>query len=158
MNLDDVVKADISELTELSKILRERIIQVVSLNGGHLASNLGVVELTLALYSVFDPRQNVIIWDTSHQCYTHKLLTGRWNEFSTLRQFGGVSGYASLKESELDRFGAGHAGTSIAAALGIEKALRLKKEQKKRLGRDRRWCSHKRRGSRKSEPVEGAGF
>ncbi|HOJ87860.1 MAG TPA: 1-deoxy-D-xylulose-5-phosphate synthase [Pseudothermotoga sp.] len=130
MNLDDVVKADISKLTELSKILRDRIIQVVSLNGGHLASNLGVVELTLALYSVFDPRQNVIIWDTSHQCYTHKLLTGRWNEFSTLRQFGGVSGYASLKESELDRFGAGHAGTSIAAALGIEKALRLKKEQK----------------------------
>lgn len=130
MNLDDIVGADISKLKQISQIVRERIIQIVSMNGGHLSSNLGVVELTLALYNVFDPRQDVIIWDTSHQCYTHKLLTGRWDEFVTLRQFGGISGYASLKESTLDRFGAGHAGTSIAAALGIEKALRLKNQRK----------------------------
>lgn len=130
MNLDDIVGADVSKLKQISQVIRERIIQVVSLNGGHLSSNLGVVELTLALYNVFDPRQDIIIWDTSHQCYTHKLLTGRWDEFATLRQFGGISGYASLKESNLDRFGAGHAGTSIAAALGIERALKLKNQQK----------------------------
>ncbi|MEJ5230465.1 MAG: 1-deoxy-D-xylulose-5-phosphate synthase N-terminal domain-containing protein, partial [Pseudothermotoga sp.] len=87
----------------MSSVIRERIIRVVSTRGGHLASNLGVVELTLALYSVFDPREDIIIWDTSHQCYTHKLLTGRWDEFSTLRKFGGISGYTSLRESELDR-------------------------------------------------------
>lgn len=130
MNLDDVVGADVSKLKQISQVIRERIIQVVSLNGGHLSSNLGVVELTLALYNVFDPRQDIIIWDTSHQCYTHKLLTGRWDEFATLRQFGGISGYTSLKESNLDRFGAGHAGTSISAALGIERALKLKNQQK----------------------------
>ncbi|MGJ8455361.1 1-deoxy-D-xylulose-5-phosphate synthase [Pseudothermotoga sp. U03pept] len=130
MNLDDVVGADVEKLKEMSSIIRERIIRVVSAQGGHLASNLGVVELTLALYSVFDPREDIIIWDTSHQCYTHKLLTGRWGEFSTLRKFGGISGYTSLRESELDRFGAGHAGTSIAAALGIERALKLKNQKK----------------------------
>ncbi|WP_041081221.1 1-deoxy-D-xylulose-5-phosphate synthase [Thermotoga profunda] len=130
MNLDDVVGADISKLKQISQLVRERIIQIVSMNGGHLSSNLGTVDLTLALYNVFDPRQDIIIWDTSHQCYTHKLLTGRWDEFATLRKFGGISGYTSLKESTLDRFGAGHAGTSIAAALGIEKALRLKNQRK----------------------------
>ncbi len=130
MNLDDVVGADIWKLKQISSIIRERIIQVVSANGGHLSSNLGVVELTLALYNVFDPRQDIVIWDTSHQCYTHKLLTGRWDEFTNIRRFGGISGYASLKESDLDRFGAGHAGTSIAAALGIEKALRLKNQNR----------------------------
>lgn len=130
LNLDDVVGVDVAKLKQISQVIRKRIIEVVSMNGGHLSSNLGVVELTLALYNVFDPRQDIVVWDTSHQSYTHKLLTGRWDEFVTLRRFGGISGYASLRESYLDRFGAGHAGTSIAAALGIEKALRLKNQQK----------------------------
>jgi len=130
LNIDDVVGADATKLEEMARQIRRRIIEVVSKNGGHLASNLGVVDLTLALYSVFDPRENVIVWDTSHQCYTHKLLLDRWESFSSLRQLGGISGYTTLKESIFDRFGAGHAGTSIAAALGIERALRLKKEMK----------------------------
>ncbi|AEH52029.1 1-deoxy-D-xylulose-5-phosphate synthase [Pseudothermotoga thermarum] len=128
--LDDVQKADVSQLEEYAKMIRKRIIEVVSKNGGHLASNLGVVELTLALYKVFDPRKDVVIWDTSHQCYTHKLLTGRWDKFDTLRQFNGISGYLNPLEYEYDHFALGHAGTSIAMALGIEKALKLKKLNK----------------------------
>ncbi len=126
--LDDVLKAEIDELEKYAQMIRNRIIQCVSKNGGHLASNLGVVELTLALYRVFDPRKDIVIWDTSHQCYTHKLLTGRWENFDTLRQFNGVSGYLNPSECELDHFILGHAGTSVALALGVEKALRIRNE------------------------------
>lgn len=125
ITIDQLKDARIEDLERFAELIRKRIIEVVSQNGGHLASNLGVVELTLALYKVFDPRENIIVWDTSHQCYAHKLLTYRWEEFPTLRKFGGISGFNSIKESALDRFGAGHAGTAIAAALGIEKALNL---------------------------------
>ncbi len=128
--LDDILKADINELEKYAEIIRKRIIQVVSKNGGHLASNLGVVELTIALYKVFDPRHDIVIWDTSHQCYTHKLLTGRWEQFDTLRQFGGISGYLNPDECEYDHFAIGHAGTSVALALGVERALKLKKLSK----------------------------
>ncbi|WP_041078748.1 1-deoxy-D-xylulose-5-phosphate synthase [Thermotoga caldifontis] len=130
MTIDQLKDARIEDLERFAELIRKRIIEVVSQNGGHLASNLGVVELTLALYKVFDPRENIIVWDTSHQCYAHKLLTYRWEQFSTLRKLGGISGFNSIKESAFDRFGAGHAGTAIAAALGIEKALNLLGQKK----------------------------
>ncbi|HOT31416.1 MAG TPA: 1-deoxy-D-xylulose-5-phosphate synthase [Petrotogaceae bacterium] len=113
---------DYDQLDELAQEIREYIKKVVFSNNGHLASNFGVVELTLSLYRVFDPSQDVVIWDTSHQSYVHKLLTGRWNSFSTLRSLNGISGFTSIKESNYDRFGAGHAGTSISAALGYSLA------------------------------------
>lgn len=130
VTIDQLKTATVEDLKHFAELIRKRIVEVVSKNGGHLASNLGVVELTLALYKVFDPKEDVIVWDTSHQCYTHKLLTYRWNEFSTLRKLGGISGFNSLKESRLDRFGAGHAGTALAAALGIEKGLNLLGEKR----------------------------
>lgn len=130
VTIDQLKTATIEDLKHFAELIRKRIVEIVSKNGGHLASNLGVVELTLALYKVFDPRKDVIVWDTSHQCYTHKLLTYRWNEFSTLRRLGGISGFNSPKESQLDRFGAGHAGTALAAALGIEKGLNLLGERR----------------------------
>ncbi|HOB15799.1 MAG TPA: 1-deoxy-D-xylulose-5-phosphate synthase [Defluviitoga sp.] len=107
------------ELEELAKEIRKYIYTVISNNSGHLASNLGIVELTLALYRVFDPFEDVIIWDTSHQSYVHKLLTGRWKEFKNIRKKEGISGYTNIFESSADKFGAGHAGTAIAATLGF---------------------------------------
>lgn len=123
--IDKIRHMNYEELYKFANEIREYMISVISQNGGHLASNLGTVELTLALYRVFDPFEDYIIWDTGHQAYTHKLLTGRWEEFKALRKFGGISGFTNIFESEVDRFGAGHVGTSIAAALGIEKALNL---------------------------------
>ncbi|ANQ53365.1 1-deoxy-D-xylulose-5-phosphate synthase [Thermosipho affectus] len=129
MNYIEYIRSlDYEDLEKFAGKIRNYIIEVVSKNGGHLASNLGVVELTLALYRVFDPYRDYIIWDTSHQTYTHKLLTGRWELFPTIRKFGGLSGYTNIFETKYDRFGAGHVGTAIAAALGIEKALKLNGE------------------------------
>jgi len=108
-----------SELTQLASEIREELVAVVSANGGHLASNLGVVELTLALHRVYNAPQDKIVWDVGHQTYTHKLVTGRRKEFASLRQYGGLSGFTSREESEYDTFGAGHSSTSISAALGI---------------------------------------
>ncbi|SHE96005.1 1-deoxy-D-xylulose-5-phosphate synthase [Marinitoga hydrogenitolerans DSM 16785] len=113
-------KMDYNQLEKFSKRIREYIYNTVTKNTGHLASNLGTVELTLALYRIFDPEEDIIIWDTSHQAYTHKLLTGRWGSFKTLRQKNGISGFTNIFESKYDYFGAGHAGTSIAVALGYE--------------------------------------
>lgn len=107
------------ELAALSGEIRDRLIEVVNLNGGHLASNLGVVELTLALHRVFDFSRDRLVWDVSHQTYVHKLLTGRNELFGRLRQYQGCCGFASKEESPFDLFDAGHAGTSISAALGI---------------------------------------
>ena len=107
------------ELEQLATEIREELISVVSTNGGHLASNLGVVELTLALHRVFDAPRDKIVWDVGHQAYAHKLVTGRRKEFASLRQYGGLSGFTSREESEYDAFGAGHASTSVSAALGI---------------------------------------
>jgi 1-deoxy-D-xylulose-5-phosphate synthase len=112
-------------LEELAEELRQEIISTVTITGGHLASNLGVVELTLALHRVFDSPKDKIIWDVGHQSYVHKLLTGRRERFSTLRQFKGISGFTSRDESEHDPFGAGHASTSISAALGMAVARDL---------------------------------
>ena len=96
--------------------------------GGHLAPNLGVVELTIALHYVFDAAYDRIIWDVGHQAYTHKLLTGRQSQFHTLRQYGGISGFPKRSESRFDAFDTGHSGTSISAALGMTVANHLKDE------------------------------
>jgi 1-deoxy-D-xylulose-5-phosphate synthase len=106
-------------LEELAAELRHEIISTVTTTGGHLASNLGVVELTIALHRVFNSPRDKIVWDVGHQSYVHKLLTGRRSRFNTLRQYGGLSGFTSRDESEHDPFGAGHASTSISAALGM---------------------------------------
>ncbi|MEN6520452.1 MAG: 1-deoxy-D-xylulose-5-phosphate synthase [Armatimonadota bacterium] len=115
-----------SELAVLSEEMRQKIITTVSRNGGHLASNLGVVELAIALHTVFNSPQDKILWDVSHQSYPHKLLTGRVDKFSTLRQKDGLSGFMRRDESEYDAFGSGHASTSISAALGLAKARDLR--------------------------------
>ena len=112
-------------LKQLAAEIREELVAVVSTNGGHLASNLGVVELTIALHRVFDSPRDKIIWDVGHQAYTHKLLTGRRHRFASLRQYEGLSGYTSRDESEHDPFGAGHASTSVSAAVGMAVARDL---------------------------------
>jgi 1-deoxy-D-xylulose-5-phosphate synthase len=110
------------ELDDLAEELRTLIIQRVSINGGHLASNLGVVELTIALHYVFNSPVDKIIWDVGHQSYSHKLLTGRYEDFSTIRKYKGISGFPRMTESPHDAFGTGHSSTSISAALGIAEA------------------------------------
>jgi len=118
-----------SELTALAKEIRQRLIETVSRTGGHLAANLGVVELTLALHCVFDSPRDQIVWDVGHQCYTHKLLTGRGDRFTTLRQAGGLSGFPSRTESEHDAFGTGHGSTAISAALGLAAARDARRDK-----------------------------
>ncbi len=122
----DVKALDEAERRQLADEIRAAIIDTVSRTGGHLASNLGAVELSVALHTVFDSPRDKIIWDVGHQCYAHKILTGRKDEFPTLRQGKGVSGFARRDESEHDAFGAGHASTSISAALGLAKARDLR--------------------------------
>ena len=117
-----------SRLPDLAREIRERIVGVVSKTGGHLASNLGVVELTIAIHYVFDIPTDKLVWDVGHQSYTHKLLTGRADRFSSLRQFGGLSGFPKITESPCDAFSTGHSSTSISAGLGISCAKRLKND------------------------------
>lgn len=105
--------------TQLAQEIRERIIEVVGKNGGHLASNLGIVELTMALHTVFDFREDRLLWDVGHQAYVHKLLTGRNARFDTLRKAGGISGFPNIEESAYDLFNVGHAGTAIPTAVGM---------------------------------------
>jgi 1-deoxy-D-xylulose-5-phosphate synthase len=121
----DLKGLSLAELEELAAEIRQEIITTVTNTGGHLASNLGVVELTIALHRVFDSPRDKIVWDVGHQSYVHKLLTGRRKQFSTLRQYGGLSGFTSRDESEHDPFGAGHASTSISAVLGMATARDL---------------------------------
>ena len=115
----DLKKLTITQLPQLAQEIREFMIEVVSHTGGHLAANLGTVELTIALLKVFNPPVDKLLWDVSHQTYTYKILTGRKDRFSTLRQTGGLSGYQVRAESAYDAFGAGHAGTALSAAIGI---------------------------------------
>ncbi len=126
---EDIKKLSEEELKQLAEELRRFIISVVEKTGGHLASSLGVVELTLALLKVFSPPKDEIVWDVGHQSYPYKILTGRKDRFHTLRQFGGISGFPSIKESPYDAFGTGHSSTSISAALGIKVGKRLKGEE-----------------------------
>lgn len=128
---EDVRKLPRTDLPLLSQEIREEIIRVISKNGGHLATNLGIVELTLALHSVFDAPRDRIVWDTGNQVYAHKLITGRREQFHTIRQFEGISGFTRREESPYDTFNAGHAGTSISAALGMVEARHLSKEDYK---------------------------
>ena len=115
----DLRGLNFSELSRLAVEIRELIISTVSRNGGHLASNLGVVELTIALHRELDSPQDMIVWDVGHQCYAHKIITGRFDKFSTLRKEGGISGFPKNSESPHDWFNTGHASTSISAALGL---------------------------------------
>jgi 1-deoxy-D-xylulose-5-phosphate synthase len=114
-----------AERAELAREIRDRICRVVSSNGGHFGSNLGVVELTIALHTVFDFSVDKLVWDVSHQCYPHKLLTGRYDRFPTLRQYGGISGFCHKAESHFDTAFAGHAGTATSIALGIARGAEL---------------------------------
>ncbi len=125
---DDLKKLDESELPELAQEIREVLIETVSKTGGHLASNLGVVELTLAIHRVFDSPNDKIVWDVGHQAYTHKLITGRYEKFGTIRQKDGLSGFCHPNESEHDTFYSGHSGTSVSAAYGIAQANKIKKK------------------------------
>ncbi len=119
------------QMQQLAEEIRREIIEKVSVKGGHLAPNLGVVELTMALHYVFDTPKDLLVWDIGHQAYVHKLLTGRRDRFHTIRQFGGLSGYLRREESPYDVFGASHASTSISAALGLAAARDLQGEQRK---------------------------
>ncbi len=127
----DLKKLKRSELPDLAKEIRKTIVDVVSTSGGHLASSLGAVELSIALHYVFDTPTDKILWDVGHQAYAHKLLTGRRDQFPTLRRQGGLSGFTKRSESPYDTFTTGHSSTSISAGLGIACAKRLKKESSK---------------------------
>ena len=127
-NPKDLRDCSVKELSLLSKEIRSLIIEVVSKNGGHLSPNLGVVEMTIALHYVFDALEDKILWDVGHQCYTHKILTGRKDQFSTLRQLDGLCGFPCREESEYDIYNTGHASTALSAALGM--AVARDKENK----------------------------
>ncbi|MCI0500592.1 MAG: 1-deoxy-D-xylulose-5-phosphate synthase [Epsilonproteobacteria bacterium] len=121
----DIKNKTTKELETVAQDIRDRIIDVVSRNGGHFSSTLGAVELTIGMHKVFDSTNDPFIFDVSHQCYPHKLITGRWEEFETIRQFGGLSGFTKPKESISDYFVAGHSSTSISLAVGAAKANKL---------------------------------
>ncbi len=124
----DLKRLKHEELEQLATEIRQCIVATVLENGGHMASNLGVVELTIALHRVFDSPRDKLIWDVSHQCYTHKLLTGRQYDFGSLRRYGGISGYTEPRESVHDVFTTGHVGTAISSALGVAAARDLQGE------------------------------
>ena len=122
---EDIKKLSIKEKEELAQEIRDYILEVVSKNGGHLASNLGIVELTLALHSIYNVPEDKIIWDVGHQSYVHKIITGRREQLKTLRKFKGIAGFPKTNETEADCFNTGHSSTSISAALGMARALEL---------------------------------
>lgn len=128
---NDIKNIETVQYAELAKEIRRFLVQHISRTGGHLASNLGVVELTIAMHlcSIFP--EDKIVWDVGHQCYTHKLLTGRKEEFDHLRQFGGMSGFPKRNESDCDCIDTGHSSTSISAAIGLAKARDIKGEKHK---------------------------
>ncbi|NFH12576.1 1-deoxy-D-xylulose-5-phosphate synthase [Clostridium botulinum] len=130
-DFDSIKSMSINELNQFSYEIREFLIDNVSKTGGHLASNLGVVELTLSIFNVFDLNKDKIIWDVGHQAYVHKILTGRKDKFNTLRQYGGLSGFPKKCESPYDVFETGHSSTSISAALGMARARDIKGEDNK---------------------------
>jgi 1-deoxy-D-xylulose-5-phosphate synthase len=129
----NIKEKSIEELEVLCEEIRQRILEVVSKNGGHLSSTLGATELIVAMHYVFDSKKDPFIFDVSHQSYAHKLLTGRWEEFETLRQFGGVCGYTKPSESDDDYFVAGHSSTSISLGVGAAKAIALKHQEGNRI-------------------------
>jgi 1-deoxy-D-xylulose-5-phosphate synthase len=126
---EDVKKLSIEEKAKLAEEVRKYILEVVSENGGHLASNLGVVELTIALHSVFDVPKDKIVWDVGHQTYIHKIITGRREQLKNIRKLNGIAGFPKTNESEADCFNTGHSSTSISAALGMARARDIKGEK-----------------------------
>ncbi len=127
----DLRKLDAAQLPQVAKELREFIIDIIATKEGHLGASLGVIELTIALHYLFDTPNDLLVWDVGHQAYGHKILTGRKDIFHTNRQFGGIAGFPSRKESAFDAFGVGHSSTSISAALGMAIASNLKGESEK---------------------------
>ena len=125
---EDLKVLSIDEKKILAEEIRKYILEIVSENGGHLASNLGVVELTIALHSVFNVPEDKIVWDVGHQTYVHKILTGRKEQLKTLRKLNGIAGFPKTKESESDCFNTGHSSTSISVALGMARARDLRHE------------------------------
>ncbi len=142
-NPDDVKKLSTPERKTLAEEIRRFILDSVSKTGGHLASNLGVVELTLALHCVFDFRRDKLLWDVGHQCYAHKILTGRKDKFKYLRHSDGISGFPNPAESEYDLFSVGHAGTSIATAVGMALAEQIKSTNTEKKEQKQKGDSHK---------------
>ena len=134
------------DLRRLADELRQELIDVVSVTGGHLGAGLGVVELTVALHYVFDTPRDRLIWDVGHQAYPHKILTGRRSRMRTLRQGDGLSGFTKRAESEYDPFGAAHSSTSISAGLGFAVARDLKGQSQQRHRRHRRRRDERRHG------------
>ncbi|WP_162166664.1 1-deoxy-D-xylulose-5-phosphate synthase [Campylobacter fetus] len=126
----DIKSKSLEELADLCDTLRDKILKTVSSNGGHLSSNMGAVELSVAMHYIFDVSKDPFIFDVSHQSYAHKLLTDRWNRFDSLRQFNGISGYTKPSESKFDYFVAGHSSTSISLVVGACKAIKLKGENR----------------------------
>src|ERR1043165_9650007 len=128
---DDLKKLSEDQLEQFCNELRQFIIDIVSVKGGHFGASLGVVELTNALHYIFNTPYDQLVWDVGHQAYGHKIITGRRNEFHTNRKYHGLSGFPKRSESEYDTFGVGHSSTSISAALGMAMAARYKKENRK---------------------------
>ena len=141
---NDIHKIALADFPQLAEEIRQFLIESVSQTGGHLASNLGVVELTMALHLALDLPKDKIIWDVGHQSYTHKLLTGRREGFDGLRKYGGMSGFPKRKESECDCFDTGHSSTSISAGLGYALAREITGEDYKVVSV--RWCVDRRNG------------
>ncbi len=129
----DLKEKSIEELESIAEQVRQKILDTVSKNGGHLSSTLGATDIIVAMHSLFDSKKNPFIFDVSHQSYAHKLVTDRWDEFDTLRQFGGISGYTKPKESDNDYYMAGHSSTSISLATGAAKAIALNGQQNERV-------------------------
>ncbi|WP_278371442.1 1-deoxy-D-xylulose-5-phosphate synthase N-terminal domain-containing protein, partial [Thalassospira xiamenensis] len=121
------------QMKQVADELRAEVIDAVSVTGGHLGAGLGVVELTVAIHYLFDTPDDRLIWDVGHQCYPHKILTGRRDRIRTLRQGGGLSGFTKRSESEYDPFGAGHSSTSISAGLGMAVANQLSDDKRKNV-------------------------
>ena len=117
---------DVPTLNRLADEVRDGLVRTIAKVGGHFAPNLGVIELTIAMYHAYGIPEDKVIWDVGHQCYPHKMLTGRWKQLSSIKQYGGISGYLRRDESKYDLFGAGHASTSLSAALGFAKARDLR--------------------------------
>ena len=127
----DLKNLSIHDLKILSTEIRQYLVDVISEIGGHFGGGLGTVELTVALHKVFNTPKDLIVWDTGHQAYPHKIITGRRDKMPTIRRFNGLSGFLKRSESEYDAFGAGHASTSISAALGMSAARDINKDDKK---------------------------
>lgn len=125
---EDLKRLNIEDKKILADEIRKYILEIVSENGGHLASNLGVVELTIALHSVFNVPEDKIIWDVGHQSYVHKIITGRKEELKTLRKLNGIAGFPKTNESDADCFNTGHSSTSISVALGMARARDIERK------------------------------